>query len=497
MLQVQIPTNAKPGDTISQQMNNGTAVVFTVPPGAGPGAIIQIPIQNQTVSQNNNNNLNSLNENNKLDFCNTFTCTRVMMAFCLAFCLGIVATIVHILFVATGNILIFLVVVIIGACAPPILWMVWYSEGIGGHSIDRCQIAIVFFTNFGLMIIWLILAQTILPLMFQSISKSGNIVVPYHANEDPCCFPYLEKGSIKNGTNMTQISFIDDFAMNKTTKQLIVDANKHKSICVCPISAIDMIMWSALPEEILKYLSIAFFSYRSYIADPESMMSISLASGAGFALVENILYIVVGSSNIMISLIRIILPFPLHVLCQMINGVHLAKRKFVYRETGLKCDCKCTGKLPWWYIIAYPFAIHAIHNGFATLIGKSTGGGMLLLLLFIIFANLIIGYSYLRYKYIALSTIPRVDVKKLQILGWLPTAFCCRLPCWEKTERTIERRLTSIYELNRQAQNIDSTIQQPPLPPLATQQQQQQPKAVVGVEVQMPQRNPRDLNAPL
>ena len=118
----------------------------------------------------------------------------------------------------------------------------------------------------------------------------------------------------------------------------------------------------------------------------------------------------------------------LHVLCQMINGVHLAKRKFVYRETGLKCDCKCTGKLPWWYIIAYPFAIHAIHNGFATLIGKSTGGGMLLLLLFIIFANLIIGYLYLRYKYIALSTIPRVDVKKLQILGWLPTAFCCRLP---------------------------------------------------------------------
>ena len=77
--------------------------------------------------------------------------------------------------------------------------------------------------------------------------------------------------------------------MNKTTKQLIVDTNKHKSICVCPISAIDMIMWSALPEEILKYLSIAFFSYRSYIADPESMMSISLASGAGFALVENIL----------------------------------------------------------------------------------------------------------------------------------------------------------------------------------------------------------------
>ena len=58
MLQVQIPTNAKPGDTISQQMNNGTAVVFTVPPGAGPGAIIQIPIQNQTVSQNNNKNLN-------------------------------------------------------------------------------------------------------------------------------------------------------------------------------------------------------------------------------------------------------------------------------------------------------------------------------------------------------------------------------------------------------------------------------------------------------
>ncbi len=61
--QLQIPTNAKPGDTISQQMDNGTIIMFTVPPGAVPGTIIKIPIQNQTVSQNNNNNLNSLNDN--------------------------------------------------------------------------------------------------------------------------------------------------------------------------------------------------------------------------------------------------------------------------------------------------------------------------------------------------------------------------------------------------------------------------------------------------
>ena len=43
--QLQIPTNAKPGDRISQLMDNGTMVIFTVPPEVIPGTRIKIPMQ--------------------------------------------------------------------------------------------------------------------------------------------------------------------------------------------------------------------------------------------------------------------------------------------------------------------------------------------------------------------------------------------------------------------------------------------------------------------
>ena len=452
VVQVQIPQNAAVGDEFLQTLSNGVTVSVTVPPGAQEGDIVDIvvPLPNADVGAEDKSAVDDLNSMNTLPFCTTFTITRVLSAFCLAVCLGIVATVVHVLSIQTSSVALFALTVIIGAIMPPMLWMIWYSEGIGGHSIDRCQIAIVFFTNTGLIGFWILIASFVLRDLFGAISSSGNQVHPYHQSQDQCCFPYLEKGSQKN---LSGVVYNGNFVVNETTNKLVVDESKYKPVCVCPLSALDLILWSALPEEILKYLSILFFSYRSYIADPEAMMSISLASGAGFALIENILYVVSGATNPVITLIRIVFPFPLHVLCQMINGVHLAKRKFVYRETGLQCDCKCTGKLPWWYIIWWPFVFHAIHNGSSELIGNSTSPGMAFLYSVVIVSNLVIGYAYLRYKYIQLSHIPRVDVKKLQLLGWLPRGFCCRLPCWQQAEKKLERRLTSIYKMDRQAKS--------------------------------------------
>ena len=450
VVQVQIPQSAQEGDEFLQTLSNGVTVSVTVPPGAQGGDIVTIAVSlpNAEGGAEDGNALNAINNANKLPFCTAFTITRVASAFCLAVCLGVVATVVHVLSIATSSVPLFVLTVIIGAIMPPMLWMIWYSEGIGGHSIDRRQIAIVFFTNAALIGLWLLLASYVLRGLFRTISSSGNQIHPYHKTQDPCCFPYLEKGSRKN---LSGVVYNGNFVVNETSKKLVLDESKYKPVCVCPLSALDLILWSALPEEILKYLSILFFSYRSYIADPEAMMSISLASGAGFALIENILYVVSGATNPLISLIRIVLPFPLHVLCQMINGVHLAKRKFVYRETGLQCDCKCTGKLPWWYIVWWPFVFHAIHNGSSELIGNSTSAGMSFLYLLVVLSNMVIGYTYLRYKYIQLSHIPRVDVKKLQLLGWLPRGFCCRLPCWKRAEKQLERRLTVIYEMDRQA----------------------------------------------
>ena len=126
---------------------------------------------------------------------------------------------------------------------PPMLWMIWYSEGIGGHSIDRRQIAIVFFTNAALIGLWLLLASYVLRGLFRTISSSGNQIHPYHKTQDPCCFPYLEKGSRKN---LSGVVYNGNFVVNETSKKLVLDESKYKPVCVCPLSALDVLAPSHL-----------------------------------------------------------------------------------------------------------------------------------------------------------------------------------------------------------------------------------------------------------
>ena len=105
-------------------------------------------------------------------------------------------------------------------------------------------------------------------------------------------------------------------AINATTGKLYINAALTRDVCVCPVQSFWFIVTSALPEEILKYFAISLFSYRSYVADPDAIMTLAIASGAGFALAENIIY-AASANNIFL---RFLLPFPMHVVCQMITG---------------------------------------------------------------------------------------------------------------------------------------------------------------------------------
>ena len=66
--------------------------------------------------------------------------------------------------------------VILGAVAPPTILMVWFSEAVGRTSVDRGQVAIVFFTCVGLTMLWLLLFliifQSLLTLLNSSTSKA-------------------------------------------------------------------------------------------------------------------------------------------------------------------------------------------------------------------------------------------------------------------------------------------------------------------------------------
>ena len=248
-------------------------------------------------------------------------------------------------------------------------------------------------------------------------------------------------------------------AINATTSKPYINAALTRDVCVCPVQAFWFLVTSALPEEILKYFAISLFSYRSYVADPDAIMTLAIASGAGFALAENILY-AAQANNIFV---RFLLPFPMHVVCQMITGTYIAKRKFIYKEIGqtYSCSWDCSGKLPWYVIILPGILIHSIHNFSLKVMDMSTN-----VVWNKVFPNIIVllnlgaSFAYLRLKYLELSDIPRVNVRKMQILGWLPNACC--FYCYEGESR--QRRLDSVYEMSSKIGEIKTeTEYQAPL----------------------------------
>merc|ERR1711871_1216549 len=192
--------------------------------------------------------------------------------------------------------------------------------------MDRTQVAIVVVTCWGLLAAWLLLNDIIS--FVASITGFAQAQIAFTKNsQDPCCFP-------NNGTSTSDV-------------------------CFCPISAFNLVLKSAVPEEILKYYAISFFTYRSYVVDPDAVMSLGIASGGAFALFENILYAFKLGQNGIFA--RFLLPMPMHVISQLIMGAYLAKKKFVYKEMGKTFGCYCDGKIPAYMIIAVGMLIHTIH----------------------------------------------------------------------------------------------------------------------------------------
>ena len=209
-------------------------------------------------------------------------------------------------------------------------------------------------------------------------------------------------------------------AINVTTSDPYINDAVARDVCVCPVQGFWFLTTSALPEEILKYFAISLFSYRSYVADPDAIMTLAIASGAGFALAENILYAIQQNG----IFVRFLLPFPMHVACQMITGTYIAKKKFIYKEVGqtYSCSWDCSGKLPWYVIILPGILIHSIHNFSLKVMANSTKKTFVPYI--IVLLNLGASFAYLRLKYLELSDIPRVNIRTRQILGWLPKAWC-------------------------------------------------------------------------
>ena len=121
--------------------------------------------------------------------------------------------------------------------------LVWFSEAMGGTSVDRCQVATVWFTMAGTMVLWLFFAgiwQNLLALIFtvDGVSLFGNP----HPNPrgERCC----------RWINYTAY----DLPMNGSTSGQIWDGDEllNPHSCFCPATGAFYGFGGSVPEEIIK-----------------------------------------------------------------------------------------------------------------------------------------------------------------------------------------------------------------------------------------------------
>ena len=204
----------------------------------------------------------------------------------------------------------------------------------------------------------------------------------------------------------------------------------------------------AVPEEILKMLTIAVFMRRGWIADPFAVLVYSFVTGATFGFIENLGYVSValkmpGVVAIMgVSGRSFEAQTLMHPAYTIISGCLLAQRKFLYwKSHGEISCCECVGPRPTWLLVLPAIYFHFMNNFLA---GLMPTGDVLVLLRYI---NLTMTLVCAFYLFLTLKNVPRVNVIDLEKAGDLPTAvsYICCCGCWRSNTR--DRRYESVLNM--------------------------------------------------
>ena len=125
--------------------------------------------------------------------------------------------------------------VLLGALLPGLVVMIWFSEAIGGTSVDRCQIATVWFTMFGVMALWLIGPSDLWNALLGKIfAVDGNVILgnPHAMPRGDLCCQWFNR-TLHPPMNATYDPYRQDF-------------------CFCPATGMAYGLGGGLPEELLK-----------------------------------------------------------------------------------------------------------------------------------------------------------------------------------------------------------------------------------------------------
>lgn len=170
--------------------------------------------------------------------------------------------------------------------------------------------------------------------------------------------------------------------------------------CKCHIeAAFTAYILAGLFEEILKYCAVVLAVQRDYVADPRGTVGYGLCAAAGFAVVENVLYVYSGSFVVGVG--RAIVSLPLHCLTGIIIGLRLGRRRFIEPE-----------QWPWYRVLVIPVFLHGTFDYMLFMPKEYRGLNALAVLVNL--ALLLAGYYWARLEYLRLTVVPRVDVVSLQ-----------------------------------------------------------------------------------
>ena len=224
----------------------------------------------------------------------------------------------------------------------------------------------------------------------------------------------------------------------------------------------------AVPEEILKMLTIAVFMRRGWIADPFAVLVYSFVTGATFGFIENLGYVSValkmpGVVAIMgVSGRSFEAQTLMHPAYTIISGCLLAQRKFLYwKSHGEISCCECVGPRPTWLLVLPAIYFHFMNNFLAGLM-PTEGDVLITILMLLRYINLTMTLVCAFYLFLTLKNVPRVNVIDLEKAGDLPTAlsYICCCGCLRSSTR--DRRYESVLNMV----NLESGDQDEYLPPV-------------------------------
>jgi len=207
-----------------------------------------------------------------------------------------------------------------------------------------------------------------------------------------------------------------------------------KSVLAAAVMAFGL---AAIPEELLKFLTV--WHLAGVTPDPRGLIVYAMCGAAGFAAVENFLYVVI-SQSLSTGIIRASLSVPGHIATGAIIGGRLARDVFLDTETsGVFASSQAARALPRCPSCAYlfrvlwvPILLHGSFNFCLFLTAQLAGrSGIALGLIALVILGDLAGIAVARSHARRFSQFPREDARARVASGAAPAPAlrCCLGVC--------------------------------------------------------------------